>query len=98
MHFIEALYFSAALFGIGACVPQLRQLVKSRASDELSVASWSIWLATQSVTLVYVASIGNLLMTAVNVVWVSFYATMVVLIVKYRQPAREPIAVAAEEA
>lgn len=88
-HFIEVLYLVAAVIAIGACVPQLQQLIRAKASDELNFSSWLIWTMTQSVTLTYVISIGNLLMTIVNLVWVSFYATMAFLIIRYRYKATQ---------
>lgn len=81
---IEIIYITAALIAIAACIPQIRQLVVSKASDELSLATWVLWLATQFVTLLYVISIGNKLMMAVNIAWVTFYGIMVGLIIRYR--------------
>ena len=95
-HFIEALYLSAALIAIGACVPQLRQLIRAKASDEFNFSTWLIWTMTQSVTLMYVISIGNFLMAGVNLVWVSFYATMTFLIIRYRYRATQQL-IPAEE-
>lgn len=85
---IEILYTLAAVISLSACVPQLRQLVISKRSDEFSLRAWSLWILTQLMTLLYVISIGNMLMTFVNVAWVSFYALMTYLIIRYRRPAQ----------
>lgn len=82
---IEILYLIAATIAVGACIPQLRQLVIAKASDELSLPTWITWTLTQCFTLMYVISIKNIPMTIVNVIWVSFYASMVGLIVYYRR-------------
>lgn len=87
MHIIETLYITGALVAICAAYPQLRQLIKTKRSDEFSVATWATWLVTQTMTLVYVASLGNKLMIMVNIVWIGFYFAMTVLIVYY-QPKR----------
>lgn len=93
---IHFLYATAATIAICACFPQLRKLVETKQSDEFSLPTWTIWLVTQGVAIVYAASIGDLLYTAVSVVWFAFYALMVGLIVRYRRVAR--LAVAKEPA
>ncbi len=97
-HLIEVLYLTAATIAIGACVPQLRQLIKAKASDELNLSTWVLWAMTQTITLVYVISIGNTLMTVVNTVWVSFYVAMAALIIKYRYKGRSASAIDMTEA
>ena len=85
MQIIEIAYIAAALVSISAGAPQIRQLMVAKASDELSLPTWCIWLGTQLVTLAYVISIGNILMTLVAMAWISFYITMVSLIIHYRR-------------
>ncbi len=87
-HIIETIYILGALVAILAAYPQLRQLVKTKQSDEFSVATWAIWLVTQCVSLVYVASLGNKLMVLVNMAWISFYFAMTILILYYH-PVRK---------
>lgn len=101
MHTIETIYIIAALTAISACLPQIRQLIITKASDELNLGTWSVWLMTQCVTLTYVASIENLLMTIVNIAWVTFYAVMVGLIVYYRRTNKttvQPVPLTSEDA
>jgi len=97
MHIIEVIYITAAIVALSAGIPQLRQLLIAKASDELSLSTWCIWFVTQLVTLMYVTSIGNTLMVVVNVAWVSFYAAMVGLILHYRHRPQAPQAVLIEE-
>lgn len=91
---IELLYTLAAVISLSACIPQLKQLVLSKRSDEFSLQAWSLWTVTQLMTLLYVISIGNVLMTFVNIAWVSFYGFMTYLIIRYR---KTPQPVYAEE-
>lgn len=86
-HIIETMYITGALVAICAAYPQLRQLIKTKRSDEFSAPTWATWLVTQTVTLMYVASLGNKLMIVVNIAWISFYFAMTVLIIYY-QPRR----------
>lgn len=98
MHFIEITYITAAIVALSAGIPQLRQLLITKASDEFSLSTWLVWLSTQCITLAYVTTIGNVLMMFVNIAWVLFYAAMVSLIVYYRRYVRimKPITVEEE--
>ena len=87
MRAIELLYMLAASFSLAACVPQLKQLFLTKCSDEFSVISWGTWTGAQFMSLIYVTSLGNVLMMLVNVAWVSFYAFMTYLIIRYRRTA-----------
>src|SRR5690606_20917751 len=97
MHFIEITYITAAIVALSAGIPQLRQLLISKASDEFSLSTWLIWLSTQCVTLVYVATVRNTLMIYVSLAWVLFHAAMVVLIVYYRRYALRKVPVVLED-
>lgn len=83
MSLLEILYIIGAGIALIACVPQLRQLIVTKRSDEFSAQTWILWSATQAITLVYVISIHNILMIAVNILWVSFYILMTYLILHY---------------
>lgn len=95
MTLFETLYIFAGLVALSAGIPQLKQLLLTRRSDEFSLQTWGIWTATQVMTLAYVASLGNVIMTIMNIAWVTFYLVMTLLIYKYRHVA--PAAVAVEE-
>jgi hypothetical protein len=90
MQLIEIAYIVAAIVSISAGAPQIRRLFIAKASDELSLPTWCIWLGTQLVTLMYVISIANILMIIVAMAWISFYVAMVSLIIRYR---RRPVAI-----
>ena len=84
MKFIEIAYIVSTMISLLAGIPQARQLMIEKRSDEFSLSSWSLWVGTQCVSLMYALSIHNMLLAAVNVMWVSFYAFMVALILRYR--------------
>lgn len=73
-----------AFIAIAASIPQIIKLYKVKCSDEFQLSTWAVWMMTQVVSLAYVASIGNTLLVVTNILWVSFYALMVALIVAYR--------------
>lgn len=88
----EILYASSTTIAVLASFSQIRQLLIAKRSDELSVATWALWLGTQFVSLVYAASISNHLLMGINSVWVTFYAIMVCLILYYRRSNSRPLA------
>ncbi len=90
MHIIEALYTLGVVVSIAASLPQIRQLVVTKASDEFNLSTWLAWAMTQAMTLVYVVSLQNPLMVIANIAWVSFYTTMSILIIRYRRPSKTP--------
>lgn len=84
MQSIEIIYLCASSVAIFAMIPQIQQLVKVKRSDALSLSTWSTWAVCQVVSLLYSVSIGAIPLFIANVVWVSFYTIMVVLIFRYR--------------
>lgn len=90
---IKILYCMAAVIALGACIPQVACLLRSKQADSFSVSSWVAWTVTQFVTLVYVVSIRNTMMTLVSVAWVSFYIVMIVLILHYKKQTFLPAGV-----
>lgn len=87
MQFIELLYTLSVIVGIAAAMPQVRQLITMKASDEFSVTTWGLWTSTQACSLAYVITLGSPLLIVSNIIWVSFYASMVYLILHYRHVA-----------
>ena len=85
MTIIEILYVIAAAIALCAFVPQLHQLIRVKASDELNLSTWVMWSSTQAVSLAYTISISNVLLIVVNALWVGFYLAMVVMILYYRR-------------
>jgi hypothetical protein len=86
MTIFEIHYIIAAAIALTVCIPQIRQLLATKRSDEFSLRTWATWTVTQTVTLSYVASIGDVLLVCVSIAWVSFYAIMSLLILRYRRP------------
>lgn len=82
---IQTIYLVSATIAIIAMIPQLRRLIITKQSDGLSLTTWGTWACCQMVSFVYAISIGARPYMMVSLVWISFYWTMVVLIIKYRK-------------
>lgn len=85
MTVIELLYMLAAALALTACIPQLRQLMATKQSDEFSLQTWIVWTCAQMMALIYMISIGNVPLVLVNIAWTGFYAYMTYLIYRYRR-------------
>jgi uncharacterized protein with PQ loop repeat len=69
-----------------ASVPQVHQLLITKRSDELNITTWTVWLISQIVFLVYAATtFARPVLLAANVIWLGFYTVMICLIVYYRR-------------
>lgn len=84
-HYIETAYITSSVVAILMSLPQVRQLLVEKASDELNIGTWATWLLSQFVVLLYVSSKGEKVMIATNIVWCTFYLAMIVLILYYRR-------------
>lgn len=87
MTYITILYMIAVFFSLVASIPQVMTLYRVKCSDEFQLTTWIVWLFMQVVSLVYMTSIGNLLLIVANTLWVMFYLLMMVLIIVYRPKA-----------
>lgn len=87
MHPFELLYIMSTTVSLIASVPQARQLIITKRSDELSATTWGMWVCTQCVSLFYAISIAQTVLILANIGWLTFYSIMVVLILYYRRPA-----------
>lgn len=85
MKLIEILFTLSSTTALLASVPQVVQLWRTKASDELSFSTWSFWLGTQAVNLTYMIALGNHLLMFFSAAWLTFYIVMMVLIVRYRR-------------
>lgn len=83
---------------ISATIPQLIRLIKVKSSREFSLRSYVLWTMTQMVTLMYVSSIGDILLTVASSLWVLYYTVMIVLILRYRQTGPQPVSVTVPDA
>jgi len=88
MQTIEIIYLSSSAIAVFAMVPQIKQLLVTRQTDELSLSSWLAWLGNQIVALFYAISIHAVPYVIINFAWIAFYMIMIYLIFKYRnQPS-----------
>lgn len=95
MSIFAVLYMMSSATALLAGLPQIRQLLIVKRSDELSLSTWMTWVLTQSVSLLYVISIGEPVMMVANTLWVMYYITCVSLIFYYRRypgSVLEPVA------
>lgn len=87
----------SALIALGAGIPQMIKLIKTKNSDEFNLATWGMWVGTQAVSTAYAVSIGDGLLMAINAAWVLFYLAMASLIIKYSpRRLRRPVALEQE--
>lgn len=82
---ILPVYFASSAIGILAMIPQVRRLIVTKQSDGLSLTTWGTWACCQMVSFVYALSAGAHAYALVCTVWIAFYWTMVVLIIRYRK-------------
>jgi uncharacterized protein with PQ loop repeat len=82
---IQIIYFISSSIGIVAMIPQVWRLIQTKQSDGLSLTTWGTWACCQMVSLAYAISINARAYVLVNIVWITFYWTMVFLIIKYRK-------------
>ena len=83
----EILYMISTSVSLLSSIPQARQLVVTKRSDELSLTTWIVWLGTQLVSFMYAISIAQTALIFANIGWITFYAVMVGLILYYRRPS-----------
>jgi uncharacterized protein with PQ loop repeat len=86
MHQILALLLLlGGLASVLAAIPQLIKLISLKHSTEFNLFSWTIWLFYQAISVAYSFNIKAYVYVVINSLWVTFYLTMVALIVKYRK-------------
>ena len=82
---LQIIYTISTCIALLASFPQIRQLMVSKRSDELSITPWVLWLCTQFVSLAYVMSIRDTLLITFASIWLVFYVIMISLILYYRR-------------
>lgn len=85
MKIIALIYMLSGFVSVCAGMPQLVKLVRTRRASDFHLPTWSMWLCCQTITLVYAAMIHATLIVVVSVLWISFYAAMIGLIIRYGQ-------------
>lgn len=88
---IEFIYLLASSAAIIAMAPQVKQLILTRRSNELSLPSWCIWCISQMTAVAYGISLHAVPYIVINGIWLAYYLVMVFLIIKYRRQPRELI-------
>lgn len=84
MYIFHIFYMIGTFAAICAGIPQLRKLFLSKQADDFSVSTWLVWLFSQVTALGYALSMHDMLYAGVSAFWLSFYAVMVAMILKYR--------------
>lgn len=97
MNILAIIFAIASSAQIVAGLPQIREIIRKRSSEELSLVTWIAWLVMQSLCFTYVASVGDPVLMSMSGLWILYYAAMVGVISYYRrfgQPllARETVA------
>lgn len=82
---IQTIYLMSASIGILAMIPQLKRLIMTKQSDGLSLTTWGTWACCQIVSFAYAISVNAKAYVFVSAIWIGFYWTMTVLIIKYRK-------------
>ena len=96
MHPIEIIYITLSSLSVFTSLPQVRQLWIMKSSEEFNLFTWVTWFIAQISALAYSIYIKSIAYTAINLMWIVFYITVLALIVKYRQPKQLDQQVAVE--
>jgi uncharacterized protein with PQ loop repeat len=91
MNFIVLIYIGTTLGSVLAALPQLKQIWKMKNSDEFNLLSWVSWALAQLTALFYSLYLHSIPYLIVNILWLSFYVTMIGLIIKYRKGKAIPV-------
>lgn len=83
LEIVSFTYILAQMVSLIMSWPQLHRLLILKEADEFSLATWSMWLAAQTVTTVYAAVTQQLLWFIVSLIWMVFDIAIVTLIIKY---------------
>ncbi len=103
---LQIIYVVSGFVALSAGAFQLTKLLKKKNSDEFNLGTWLMWACTQSVSTAYAVSLGDPLLVAMSGAWVTFYAFMSVLIVRYSSsratlfksvPSPHPVTVTTEQ-
>lgn len=82
---IPTIYLVSSSIGILAMIPQVKRLITIKQSDGLSLTTWGTWACCQVVSFAYAVSLDAKAYMLVSAIWVGFYWTMVLLVIKYRK-------------
>lgn len=85
MNSIQTIYLLTSFLTVLATIPQLKQLVFTKQSDQFNLITWLMLGGNQLMSFAYAISINATAYVIVNVAWIMFYVVMLFLIVKYRK-------------
>lgn len=83
---IEFIYLLASGTAIAAMAPQVKQLLVHKDVSSLSLTSWVIWTVAQAIATVYGISIGALPYVIISSIWLTYYGSVVGIILYYQRP------------
>lgn len=89
MFSIETIYLLGSMAAVAAMAPQVKTLLTTRSSAELSLLSWCIWSGSQIIAFAYSISLGALPFIVISGVWVVYYLLIVTLIIRFRKSAKK---------
>ena len=84
MHLIQSLYLLSSFVSVVAMWPQIRQLLVTKQSDELSLSTWISWTIGQIIAELYAVSLHAAPYLIASTSWLLFYFVMLALIIHYR--------------
>ena len=82
---LATIYICMQAFAVLMAWPQIRKLYITKQSSSLSLTTWITWLLSSFVTMAYAYSTNQPIWMGSNIAWAIFYATMVILIIRYRK-------------
>lgn len=81
----ELLFMLSTSISLVSSIPQARQLIITKRSDELSLPTWIVWFGSMIISLLYAISLSQLTLILAYIGWATFYGVMVGLIIHYRR-------------
>jgi len=84
MRAVEIIYLVTTFISVFTALPQVKQLLAMKDSDEFNLFTWIAWCLAQVSALFYSISIHSMPYLMVNIAWIGFYIAMISLIIKYR--------------
>jgi uncharacterized protein with PQ loop repeat len=89
MRAVEIIYLVTTFISVFTALPQIKQLLAMKDSDEFNLFTWIAWCLAQVSALFYSISIHSTPYLMVNIAWIGFYIAMIGLIIKYRGATAE---------
>jgi len=84
--FFPLLYAISSFGFIIGCIPQIIHILKTKTVEGISLQTYDMWFAMQVISMPYIYQSADPLWIGANIVWLVYYAAMVVMIQHYRYP------------